>query len=61
MARMLPEFPRNLSADSLENVMFEALERLPEEYFVVHSFRLVKGNRYENELSDPDGIQVFSF
>ena len=41
MARMLPEFPRTLSADSLENVMFEALERLPEEYFVVHSFRLV--------------------
>ena len=41
MARMIPERPRSFMPASLEDVMFSALERLPEEYYVIHSFRAV--------------------
>lgn len=41
MAHMLPEKPRNFSTNSLEDVMFEALMQLPDEYYVFHSFKIV--------------------
>ena len=41
MAKMIPERPRSFMPASLEDVMFSALERLPEEYYVIHSFRAV--------------------
>jgi len=41
MAKMLPERPRGFAAGSLEDLMFDALEKLPAEYYVIHSFKLV--------------------
>ena len=42
MAVMIPEKPNVFQESSLENVMFDALEKLPEEYYVFHSFRITK-------------------
>lgn len=42
MATMLPSKPKRFEPNSLEDVMFTALERLPAEYYVFHSFRIVK-------------------
>ncbi len=39
MAYMIPNRPRSFEPASLEDVMFSALEKLPDEYYVVHSFR----------------------
>jgi len=41
MAKMVPEKPREYNPASLEGVMFAALEKLPEEYLVIHSFKQV--------------------
>jgi len=41
MAKMLPDRPRSFAPGSLEDVMFDALEKLPENYYVIHSFKLV--------------------
>ena len=41
MAIMIPEIPRDYDQTSLEGVMFEALKKLPSEYYVVHSFKNV--------------------
>ena len=52
MAVMIPEKPNRFHPGSLEDVMFEALKRLPDEYTVFHSFRItkVKGETvYESE------------
>lgn len=46
MAYMIPETPREFKANSKEGLMFESLERLPREYYVVHSLKatdFVKG------------------
>lgn len=40
MAIMIPEKPRSFAPASLEDVMFEALKNLPEDYYVIHSFRI---------------------
>lgn len=42
MAVMIPEKPNRFHPGSLEDVMFEALKRLPDEYTVFHSFRITK-------------------
>ena len=42
MAVMIPEKPNIFHESSLEDVMFKALENLPEEYYVFHSFRITK-------------------
>ena len=42
MAVMIPEKPNVFHESSLENVMFDALEKLPEEYYVFHSFRITR-------------------
>lgn len=41
MAIMIPEMPREYDPASLEGIMFEALKKLPEDYYVVHSFKNV--------------------
>ena len=41
MAHMYPETPRECTEGSLEKSMFEALEKLPEEFCVFHSFSIV--------------------
>lgn len=52
MAKMLPERPRTFAPGSLEDVMFNALEKLPEDYYIIHSFKLVTvqdGTIFESE------------
>ena len=41
MARMIPETPRDFVPSSLEGVMFDGLSKLPDEYYVFHSFKIV--------------------
>ena len=53
MAIMIPEKPRYFDPKSREDLMFSALERLPDDYYVVHSFQVNKikpdGSLYEGE------------
>lgn len=52
MAKMLPDRPRSFTPGSLEDLMFNALEKLPEDYYIFHSFKLVtvqEGVIYESE------------
>ena len=42
MAIMIPEKPREFQPNSREDLMFRALEKLPDEYYVVHSFQVSK-------------------
>ena len=46
MAIMIPDVPRDYNPASLEGVMFDALKKLPPDYYVVHSFKnvYVEGN-----------------
>lgn len=49
---MIPNKPRQFNAASQEGIMFEALEKLPEEYYVFHSLKIsiVSNNTlYESE------------
>ena len=41
MAIMIPQKPREISPNSLEDIMFGALEKLPDTYYVFHSFKIV--------------------
>lgn len=42
MAKMIPATPRTHATESLENIMFEALEKkLPENYYVFHSLKII--------------------
>lgn len=41
MAHMMPSKPRECSKNSLEDIMFEALSKLPDEYYVFHSFKII--------------------
>lgn len=38
---MIPEMPRDYDPVSLEGAMFDALKKLPEDYYIVHSFKNV--------------------
>ena len=52
MAIMIPDMPRNFAAASLEGLMFDALQKLPNDYYVFHSFRLISVSNntlYESE------------
>lgn len=52
MAVMIPEKPCQFPEGSLEDIMFEALKKLPDEYMVFHSFRITKvknGTVHESE------------
>ena len=54
MAIMIPEKPREFDPRSREDLMFSALEKLPDEYYVVHSFQVNKVKKdnslYEGEF-----------
>ena len=54
MAVMIPERPRTFDPASQEGLMFEALELLPDEYYVFHSFRIadVRNNRFSENETD---------
>ena len=41
MAKMIPDTPRDFSPSSLEGAMFDGLSRLPDSYYVFHSFKIV--------------------
>lgn len=52
MAIMIPEKPRNYDSSSMEGIMFNALETLPDQYYVFHSLKIstVRENTfYESE------------
>lgn len=51
MAIMIPEKPREFDPRSREDIMFSALESLPDDYYVVHSFQVGK-IRSDNSLYD---------
>lgn len=40
MAIMIPEVPHKFDPASLEGIMFDSLELLPDDYYVFHSFRI---------------------
>ena len=42
MATMIPDMPREFDPKSHEGMMFEELNQLPEEYYVFHSFSIVR-------------------
>ena len=44
MANMIPDKPMDFSPASLEDIMFDALAKLPDDYYVFHSFRIVTNN-----------------
>lgn len=53
MAHMIPPLPRDYVPSSEEGIIFEALERLPNEYWVVHSYRFInleEGRNVEREI-----------
>lgn len=54
MATMIPEKPRSFEPASQEGLMFDALELLPREYYVFHSFKLsvVKDNVFHESETD---------
>lgn len=54
MATMIPEKPHQFDPASQEGVMFESFEKLPDEYYVFHSFRItdVKDNVFHESETD---------
>lgn len=56
MAIMLPDRPRDFDKNSLEDIMFDALERLPDDYYVFHSFKIVKVVEGELKESETDFV-----
>lgn len=53
MAIMYPKEPKEFEPNSQEDLMFNALSKLPDEYYVFHSFTIVNVNNntiYENEI-----------
>jgi hypothetical protein len=52
MAIMIPSKPRQFAANSLEDIMFQSLESMDDEYYVFHSFKIVterEGVLFESE------------
>lgn len=52
MAIMYPDKPKEFSINSKEDLMFEALSKLPDSYYVFHSFKIV--NVLENNLFESE-------
>lgn len=48
MAYMFPEKPKEFAPNSQEGVMFEALAKLPDSYYVFHSFSIVNVGWYSS-------------
>lgn len=59
MAKMIPERPRNFTPESLENIMFDALEKLPESFYVFHSLKIITVENSIIRESETDFV-VFS-
>ena len=53
---MIPEKPRKFDPSSLEGIMFNALEELPQDYYVLHSFRITNVNNNVFHESETDFI-----
>ena len=52
MATMRPDKPHHFDPASQEGLMFEALKKLPDDYYVFHSFRITavtENTFYESE------------
>ena len=54
MAIMIPEKPREFTPESREGIMFDALAKLPDEYYVVHSFQVTKV-KWDKSVIDAEG------
>lgn len=54
MAIMIPEKPRDFTPESREGIMFDALAKLPDSYYVVHSFQVTKV-KADNRVIDAEG------
>ena len=54
MAIMIPNRPHTFSPASLEGIMFEGLEKLPDDYYVFHSLRIstVVDNTFHESETD---------
>lgn len=48
MAHMIPSRPRNYVPSSEEGIIFDALEKLPSDYWVVHSYRFLNIDNEKN-------------
>lgn len=55
-AHMIPQKPRDFVPSSEEGIIFEALEKLPSEYWVVHSFRFLNMNEERNVEREIDFV-----
>jgi len=56
MAIMIPQKPRDFDAASQEGIMFQALESLPDQYYVFHSFKIVTMENNTIQESETDFI-----
>lgn len=56
MAIMIPQRPREFAAASQEDIMFSALEKLPDAYYVFHSFKIIQAGEGELRESESDFI-----
>lgn len=54
MAIMIPEKPRTFDPKSREDLIFSALENLPDDYYVLHSFQINK-IKEDNSLFEGEG------
>ena len=52
MAIMCPSKPHECPPESLEGIMFDCLEQLPDQYYVFHSFKIV--NIVDNEIHESE-------
>ena len=54
MAKMIPNRPHEFAPASLEGIMFEGLEKLPDDYYVFHSLRIstVVDNTFHESETD---------
>lgn len=59
MAIMIPEKPRAFKPESREDIMFAALEKLPDDYYVVHSYQVSKINKYNSVIDAEADFVVF--
>ena len=56
MAKMFPEKPGEVSEYSKEDILFKALENLPDDYYVFHSFDIVSFRENCIEESETDFV-----
>ncbi len=54
MAIMIPETPREFKPNSKEGLMFESLEKLPGEYYVIHSLKMTDFTKNDLKTREVD-------